>query len=251
MSAPDSSSNYKKALDERHKGTGMWFIISKEFVDWKINRGSFLWLYGKPGSGKSILATTIIENVLDHCRHNPDRAVAFFYFDFADKEKQQHESMIRSLITQLSTQNTHLAQVLDSFYSSCNDGRIQPTLDALLVLFREVIEHFQQTFIVIDALDECIQRDRLLTVVEDIVGWKLARLHILITSRKENDIEESITSLTKAEERIGVQGSRVNDDIYAYVHSRIRTDRNLKRWQKQTDVQQEIEETLIRKADGM
>ncbi len=87
--------------------------------------------------------------------------------------------------------------------------------------------------------------------MEDISGWKHPGLHILTTSRKENDVEDSMKSLTKEQERIEIQDLQVNDDICAYVRNRIQTDRHLKRWQKMPEVQQEIEDTLLSKADGM
>ncbi len=178
-------------------------------------------------------------------------AVAFFFFDFADSEKQHHEKMIRSLITQLSTQNSHVPQALDSLFSSCSNGNIQPSLESLLSLLREIIEQFHETFVIIDALDECKIRDKLLTVIDEIVGWKLDRLHILTTSRKEYDIQELMNELSEDQERICVQDVKVRNDICAYVRDRIQIDRNLKRWQKDVEMQQEIEETLVKKADGM
>jgi hypothetical protein len=53
----------------------------------------FLWLYGIPGCGKTILSSTIIEDVLYHY-HDPTMAVIYFYFDFNDVEKQQYEKNV-------------------------------------------------------------------------------------------------------------------------------------------------------------
>ncbi len=145
-------------------------MTSKEFVDWKNNRNSFIWLNGIPGSDKSTLAATVIENVMDDCRLASDMAAAYFYFDFADHAKQQCENMIRSLITQLAMQSMHMPQALSSLYSTYSDRKIQPTLNALLSTLHKIIEQFQTTFIILDAIDECSERDKLLTVVEDISG---------------------------------------------------------------------------------
>lgn len=251
LSAPDPSSNYQRALGERHMGTGIWFLKSREFAAWKTKPNSFLWLYGKTGCGKSILASTIIENVMEHCHFKPEMAVAFFYFDFADNEKQKCENMIRSLITQLSTQNMSLPQALTSLYSSCADGKTQPTLNSLLLLLCKMIGQFQEVFIVFDALDECGEKDKLLSVIEEIAGWKTDGLHVLATSRKESDIEERMELICEEQDRVGVHGVPVYNDICTYVHNKIQTDTNLKRWQGHAEVQKHIEETLISNADGM
>lgn len=52
LSAPDPSSNYNSALKKRHIDTGLWFINSQQFRDWKVGKDAFLWLYGIPGCGK-------------------------------------------------------------------------------------------------------------------------------------------------------------------------------------------------------
>lgn len=51
--------------------------------------------------------------------------------------------------------------------------------------------------------------------------------------------------------KICIQSVLVKDDIRAYVKYRLQTDRGLKRWRKEFDVQQEIENMLVDKADGM
>jgi hypothetical protein len=40
----------------RHEtGTGLWFLQRKEYTEWRVTPNSFLWLYGKSGSGKTVL----------------------------------------------------------------------------------------------------------------------------------------------------------------------------------------------------
>ncbi|KAF8263790.1 hypothetical protein EI94DRAFT_1806712 [Lactarius quietus] len=54
LSPPEPSTNYEFGLDACHKGTAKWFIDGKIFRVWD-EKGSLLWIHGKPGSGKSIL----------------------------------------------------------------------------------------------------------------------------------------------------------------------------------------------------
>ena len=114
-----------------------------------------------------------------------------------------------------------------------------------------MIGDFDETFFILDALDECNDRPELLENLEKISRMGLGTLHILATSRRENDIEEALSPLVGDQEKICIQSAVVNNDIRAYIHSRIHTDRGLKRWQKHSKVQQEIEEKLMEKVDGM
>ncbi|KAI9729156.1 MAG: hypothetical protein M1834_007063 [Cirrosporium novae-zelandiae] len=63
LSPPDPESNYPKALKTRKSGTGTWFIQSQEFEDWKLKKSPFLWLHGIPGCGKTVLSSTVIEEI--------------------------------------------------------------------------------------------------------------------------------------------------------------------------------------------
>jgi hypothetical protein len=42
LSAPDPSTNYNKALEQRYEGSGLWFLESDAFAKWKTRRNSFL-----------------------------------------------------------------------------------------------------------------------------------------------------------------------------------------------------------------
>jgi hypothetical protein len=102
LSAPDPSVNHNEACNRRHTDTGTWFVSSQTFDNWKRYPNSFLWLHGIPGCGKTILSSTIIQNLLDIRILQFPVAVVYFYFSFSDVEKQSYEKMIRSFIMQLS-----------------------------------------------------------------------------------------------------------------------------------------------------
>jgi len=59
LSPPDPSTNHNIACATHHKGTATWFLEGNIFQEWKTT-GSLLWIYGKPGSGKSILWLVVL-----------------------------------------------------------------------------------------------------------------------------------------------------------------------------------------------
>ena len=83
----------------------------------------------------------------------------------------------------------------------------------LMKTLRELVQSFGDVFIILDALDECKERNNLMANVEDMAGWKLASLHMLVTSRKEKEIEESVSELLKDEHRMCIQSARNEGDI--------------------------------------
>ncbi len=72
-------------------------------------------------------------------------------------------------------------------------------------------------------------------------------LHILATSRREKDIEETLAPLTTSQTCI--QSALVDADICIYIRERLQTDPKLRKWPK--NVQMEIEKILMDGAHGM
>ncbi|KAF3922268.1 hypothetical protein ABW20_dc0104245 [Dactylellina cionopaga] len=247
LSPPDPSINYNKALQQRHKATGGWFLESDTFNEWKTRQSSFLWLHGIAGCGKTILSSAIIESL------SPYQPL-YFFFDFNDRDKQSFDKMIRALISQLCYQRAENLPQLDRLYSSCNDGRQQPTCQTLRETFLCTIEQMKEIWLVLDALDECSkeERENILPWMEEIlVSSKHGGIHLLVTSRRERDIESRILKFTHTNYMVAIQSGLVTDDICAYVRTRVREGDGLKRWRSHPKVQDEIEIAIGENANGM
>ncbi len=247
LSAPDPSTNHRRARRGRSDNTGLWFIEGRAFKEW-MEKNQLIWLYGKAGCGKTVLSSTIIAEI-EH--RFGSEGVAYFYFDFNDIEKQKPENMIRSVIKQFFAQTVKKCSQLELSFSSCNKGERQPSRDDLLLILKEMIKGYNKTYIILDALDECLDRPDLLEVIEHIHEWKLPQLHMLVTSRMLTDIEEVLEPMIEPRNRICIQSAAVNSDIEIYVDYRLRNDRKLSRWIKHPKAQEEIKNTLKEKADGM
>lgn len=187
--------------------------------------------------------------MLDQHSTTPISAVLFFYFDFNDAEKQRHEKMIRSLIAQLSKYCA--SSVLQDLYSSCSGGNRQPTEEVLLNTLHAMMASLGDTYIILDALDECAEREELLVDLREIISWEGVNLHVLATSRRERDIEDELKTWSNLRNCINIQSTLVDADIRTYIHDRLQVDRKLRRWQKNREMQSEIENTLMKKAYGM
>jgi Cdc6-like AAA superfamily ATPase len=252
LSPPDPSTNYSKALEQRQDDTGLWILESDRYVKWTTDAASFLWLYGIPGCGKTILSSTILKNVLQHCDNDPKKVVAYFYFDFNDVQKQKPDLMLRSLICQLSQQCLKIPVSLGMLFSSrANEPLQQPSLHALVEIMRQVIHEFSHVYIVLDALDECSERTRLMDVIETIAAWQLQNLHVLVTSRRERDIQISLETFVDRQNAICLHTEVVNADIQRYVQQRLSKDKRLSKWGKDLALSEEIEAALMKGAHGM
>lgn len=251
LSAPDPFTNYHKAQKQRQADTGLWLLNGAQFDNWKQAAASRLWLHGIPGCGKTILSSTIIKHMLQHCENDIQKVTVYFYFDFNDSQKQDPELMFRSLLRQLLQCLAVTHKDVDALFLSCKNGEKQPSLHELLDVMPKVMRQFTHVYIVLDALDECTQRSELMSMLESVIGWKLDMVHLLLTSRKERDIETSLESHIEKDNIVSLQRDIVNEDISRYVRNRLHEDKALAKWNKDADIKQEIETALMSRAGGM
>ena len=126
--------------------------------------------------------------------------IAYFFFDGRDsqKELQLHNKFIRALISQLSdTRHGGITEKLVDLYKSCGETQ-QPSDEELQNVLRDILDRFSQAYIVIDALDECTDREKTLNWANKLISdtnHKVANLHIAVTSRPERDINEIFAAL--------------------------------------------------------
>jgi hypothetical protein len=249
LSPPDPLINYQKALKQRQHDTGLWFLKGKRYASWKEDAASYLWLHGIPGCGKTILSSTILEDLLQPSDSGSTNMVVYFYFDFNDVQKQNAEMMLRSLVVQLSDQAVDVPANLAALcYSYAEKG--QPSLDALLQVTRRTIQELSQVYIMLDALDECMQRAELMEILETIAGWKLKNVHLIMTSRRERDIESTLQTFIEPQDSICLQSEVVDKDIQQYVRQRLSDDKGLHKWNDAT-LREEIEAALMKGSKGM
>jgi ankyrin repeat domain-containing protein 50 len=176
--------------------------------------------------------------------------LAFFYFSFNDKSKQQTDNLLCSIIAQLAAQSRYFLKDLQKLYENYYPG--QPPLDALRIALRLILEQQGDKYIVIDALDECPSRegnrDQLCALLGEISNWDLPLLHILTTSRREPGIEEAFAQIPNIS-HVAIQNARVDADILQYVEAQLVTIPRLARLKPQ--LKEQIKESLVDGARGM
>jgi Cdc6-like AAA superfamily ATPase len=242
-------------LQQRQEGTGLWFLRDQAFSDWKAQPNSFLWVYGIPGCGKTVLSATILEDL----QHSPSshHLLLYFFCDFSDASKQTLENIIRSLISQLYYKQEATQAPLNHLFSTHTQRkRTQPSCKELSSVFIQMIRHVPEVWIVLDAIDECITRkgswtEGILSWMEYILQLEQGNIHLLITSRQEQDIQAKVSEWASSKNIVPIQSDVVDKDIRTYVQKRIREDYGLKRWRKQPKSQDKIEATLMNKVNGM
>jgi NACHT domain len=252
LNPPDPSKNLNAATEKRYKGTGSWFLEGEQFREWRSGSRPCLWLHGLPGCGKTVLSSTIIDALSQ--RNNSSTIVLDYFFDFSDTNKQSVDMFLRSLAAQLYIKSQDSREELDNLYLTHESGKRQPTTELIFNSFQSMLRFSDKVQIVIDALDECKRGERreLISRIEVICGAKHTNTSLLVTSRKEEDIEWRITCWLSEKDIISIQQQAVDVDIRAYIEGTLHAERGeFQRWKSQPSVLKDIETRLVEKADGM
>jgi hypothetical protein len=202
------------------------------------------------GCGKTILSSNVVEDLNQHIDTEPNKAMAYFYFKMDDTAKRTSENMLRAIIKQLFEKANRQSDALQSLYER-QKSQNSITETQLLSVFREMASVFDNVYVVLDALDECQERNDLFNFLEGIGSWQDIKIHLLLTSRDERDITETIEAVKLEQSWIKLTAAVLKEDIRIYISSRLQTDRAFKRWTKHPEVQRDIEDSLTRKSDGM
>jgi archaellum biogenesis ATPase FlaH len=244
----DASINHDLAREKHEPKTGDWFLESDIFTTWANATKKSLWLQGKAGSGKSILCSTIIEHIKTMCIRSSSDQYAYFYFNF--QAKWTVVEMMRSIILQLCHGQGQIPRDLRELYQQCNSGRRHPHTKSLLKIFYGSLTTSHRTFVILDALDECAvgkERNELLLTIKEMIELSSGYLNVLITSRKEKDIEDTLTSLIGT--LVCLEEAVVDADISLHIQERLKNDKKLRMWDIST--KENVQEALTKGAHGM
>ena len=186
-------------------------------------------------------------------------STAYFYFDFRDANKQGLRDLLPSLLTQLSASSISRCDLLSELYSAHDRGKKQPSDTALAECLKKMLTLPDQrpTYLIIDALDESPNnsgipspRERVLHLLEELVGLRLPDLHICVTSRPEIDIRDVLEPLTSLRVCLHDQSGQ-KQDIVDYVRSVVYSNSEpiMRRWRMED--KELVVKVLSERADGM
>jgi hypothetical protein len=187
--------------------------------------------------------------VARHCETNPSSAFVYFFFDGRDGQRglQQIDGLIRSLIAQFAAPYGGIPATLAKLYQSSHDGRSQPSMESLQSVLLNILESFDDIYIVLDALDECTERKDLLKWIKQMTSWKRSKLHLLATSRPEEDIAKHLRLLDP--DHVYMKQDLVTHDIEMYIDCILDGEDSFEQWSDK--IKATIKNTLLKDAGGM
>ncbi|KAJ9664592.1 hypothetical protein H2201_005104 [Coniosporium apollinis] len=238
----------------KHPGTGDWLLRTQEFGDWlRSPNSTVLWCHGKPGAGKTVLASNVLEYITDFTVKRGMRretGVSFAYYNYRSPEFGDSSLIVSAFIKQLCRKKD---TVPPSLLKLKHDS-LAPSTATAQGLFIELARAFDEVFVIIDALDEC-PRDERHQILKFIceAGKSLPCAKIFVTSRRENDIVTAFKDNNIP--TIEIKAENVAEDIRLFVENQVDLLRKgvhgKKLFLNSSALADKIIATLTNKAEGM
>lgn len=201
-----------------------------------------LWIYGAPGAGKTVLCGTTIKN-LQTVTAADDCLLTYFFIDRTDPANGTSFHVFASIISQILSQLPQVPEVVVSAYrmSICHGrSRISEADDVFDLLFR-LTSVVSDIYIVIDALDECMEIEQTISWLKRIIE-SVPNLRILCSSRDTGTTRKTLSCYPS----LKMDAASIQPDINIYLRMAVET-------LPSTDpcLRDRVFNNLSTKADGM
>ena len=205
----------------RHPNTCLWFLEKDEYASFegKASAAHLLWIYARPGAGKTILSSFLIDHSVENDESRPCK-VLFFFCKNADADKNSSMAIVRSLLYQLyqalrdrdsdSSLNEDIGHAI-----GISGQKKAVSFTSVWDIFSNHVQRLPSVMLIIDALDECRDPDVLITSLQSL---KVSQnVNVIVTSRKEAHLHKALGS----SESFEITEEDVNADIVAFVEAKV------------------------------
>ncbi|RLM00334.1 hypothetical protein CFD26_108105 [Aspergillus turcosus] len=223
IAGPETETEHNNICRDRkhYPSSGDWILDNAKVKDWLSpdpdqSPSSILWINGRPGTGKSYLASVLIEA----CMKNPSWVTCYFYCNEKTDMKTTAIAILRGILLGLVCQHKELVPYCHTRLKSS----LSPTLSDLSTantLIETFCERIPRLYMIIDGLDECQEglKDLLETfrnLIKRSERYSPGKLRVLLLSRPLPEIKNALPEAAI----IALQPEHNKADIQKYCQRR-------------------------------
>ncbi|KAL8735743.1 MAG: hypothetical protein Q9181_002690 [Wetmoreana brouardii] len=232
--AREHASNVEKLT----KDTGDWIRRDSMFQDWEQEKAPLLWVFGKPGVGKTMLAARTIEMLRSRYPQHSEipslTSVSYLYFKGGNPRLQDCTKLWKTAALQIAKVNVlfkkHVIKLVDEEETFASAIRIWQRL--FLDFFKEDTPSQFSTslaFIIVDGLDEGteVERGKFLACLSELVSQSTKdchyRVQVIVFARPEIRADLGFkVSLGIKERTIEITPEKNTVDIDRFIQDRLK-----------------------------
>jgi len=185
--------------DQWTQGTSDWILEDETYLEWfgypQVSmQNHVLWIHGGAAAGKSVLASFIINNIIEQgydCQ--------YFFIRFGDQKKRTISHLLRSIVYQVAQAvPEYLSHILELAAEEIDFEKARTTV-IWEKLFKSILFKLRRQeplYWVLDGLDEAEDPKAIVRLLSDISS-SLVPLRILFVSRKTSDLMSAFERLPK------------------------------------------------------
>ncbi|KAJ7887644.1 ankyrin repeat-containing domain protein [Mycena olivaceomarginata] len=143
----------------RQKDTGGWLLADPRFKRWESDSGRTLWCRGIPGAGKTVLASKVVDH-LAAGSESKNAGVACLYLNHKEADTQTPARLLSGLWRQLVL-GRDVGPLATQLYQQHHEKGTMPSLDDIYNVFNSSLIYYIKVYIVVDAIDEYPEVQRL------------------------------------------------------------------------------------------
>jgi hypothetical protein len=111
-----------------------------------------------PGAGKTIMAAATIHHLWGKAEPELD-AVAYIYCDYKNRRNEKAKTLLSTVLRQLVQSREGMPEVLSNFDNDSQKRSRDLSFNEISDVLEPFLVSFRNTYLVIDALDERIDKD--------------------------------------------------------------------------------------------
>ncbi|KAJ3563037.1 hypothetical protein NPX13_g8340 [Xylaria arbuscula] len=164
LNAPQYAESLERALDIREPGTADWIFSEQTFTEW-LNHNT-----GNPGCGKTVVASSVVEFLKNY---SISSCACYFFFRAGGRDSERSVNALSSILAQTLKHHRNNEGLIDKFLFAMDEaGSGQPTAseNELWDLLRICTTGGFIDHIVLDAIDECVQGENLISRLFEALG---------------------------------------------------------------------------------
>lgn len=224
----DDKERLEKSNGGLFRDSCSWILDTFDFKRWRSDpNNNLLWIKGDPGKGKTMLLCSLIGKLEStaEMEHQEACTLSYFFCQASDLRTNNAGAVLRGLIYMLADRQPMLLSHARKRYEQVGDELFTDgnSWGALSKIFSAIVQdrRLNDTYIIIDALDECTSGQNLLIDLIAQLSAMNSKIKWLISSRNLPIIEESLTMTQKLELSLEMSDRSISTALARYVQHEV------------------------------
>ena len=208
--------------DQWTPGTSEWILNDQTYLIWRytqVTTPHILWLKGGPATGKSVLSSFIINDLVEH-----GVCCQYFFIRFGDRKKRTLSLLLRSIAYQIAQSVPDFSQRVNELVDEAIDFETADPKTIWEYIFKSVLfktgDHCKPLYWIIDGIDEADDTRAVIKLLSDI-SLSPVPIRILLVGRETSEITNALrkipSSITLSD--VSIEGHL--EDLRCYIQQEL------------------------------